>query len=147
MEQEIYAGDSSNVKNRVRQHCNSNIEASSFREHIAKEKGYEIIKTKRHGGSTRKRLQGLNCEISISSSIKGMELRYLICSSISEAKEFQWYVIYRLNPLLNIKRKAWNINNEMHYQFLFNLLINSPRISYEQINRILPGPGVYIFYR
>lgn len=147
MKQEIYIGDSSKVHERIRQHCNSNIEASSFREHVAKEYGFEIIKVKRPGGSIKKRLQDSNYEIHISSSIKGMEFRYLICSSISEAKEFQWYVIDRLNPLLNNKRKTWNINNEIRFRFLFNLLIISPIISYEQINSVLPGPGVYIFYR
>ena len=147
----IYVGDArQDVINRIRtNHCNGNVEASSFRRHVAEAKGYKIKLSKRAKGSTKKRIDLPNQktgEIVISNYIRSGEWRYVICSSYKEAHDFQWFVIAQLNPLLNKICKPWNAKNLHRYQFLLNHLLNSTAFSCNKLCGKPSGPGVYAFY-
>jgi len=148
----IYVGDSGDVVRRIQaDHCgnNTNIEASSLRERLADHVGYQISKTKRPGGSTRKRLDLPEPRIGeqlISSYVRSGVWKFVICSSAREAKEFQWYAIEQLKPLLNIKCKSWKMENTERYKSLLATLLSSPSLRYAQLDGTYSGPGVYVLY-
>jgi len=147
----IYVGDSKNVINRIRtNHCRGNVEGSKLREQVAMKMGFEIKKTKRCSGSQRKRIDIPIPKIgeeSVSDYICSGEWRYVICKSYDEAHDFQWYVIERLKPCLNIESRSWKSENLQRYQALMDKLTKSPLLRYDQIFGIpISGPGVYILY-
>jgi len=148
----IYVGDSKDVIRRIRDnHCGNgtNVEASALRERVAENMGYRISKTRRASGSTKKRLDLPNPQMGeqeISAYIKSGIWRFAICNSAAEAKDFQWYVIEQLKPLLNIERKPWNKQFLEGYKGLSAKLTTSPARTLNQLNAIKSGPGVYVLY-
>lgn len=146
----IYVGDAGNLIGRVRsQHCSGNVEGSALRRHVALRKGYRLIATKRMSGSTRVRLDLPNPrdgERDISSYIRSGKWRYCLCDSPTEASDFQWYVIEKLNPLLNVKRLSWNQNSRGKYESLLKKLIASREFTCDELKNQPTGPGVYVLY-
>jgi len=145
----IYVGDTHDVLKRIRtNHCRGNVEASAFRRHVAKAKGYKLKSSRRKSGSTKIRIDIPNPRIGekdVSDYIRSGMWRCVICDSYAEAHDFQWYVIDLLNPLLNKERKPWNRRNEQRYQELFDKLTNSPRLKCNHLSGVQSGPGVYVF--
>jgi len=148
----IYVGDTGDVVRRIQaDHCgdNTNVEASSLRERLADNVGYQVSKTKRPSGSIRKRLDLPEPHIGeqlISSYTKSGVWKFVICSSAREAKDFQWYVIEGLKPLLNIKHRPWKTENVERYRSLLASLLSSPSLRYDQLDGAHSGPGVYVLY-
>ena len=146
----IYVGESGDVLRRIQtNHCSGNVEASAFRKHVAAAMGYKIKKTKRVSGPTRVRIDLPNPRVgedSVSNYIRSGEWRYVICNSHNEAKDFQWYVIDQLGPLLNRDRRPWSEKNLQRYQFLLAELRSSPAMNCGQFGGMRSGPGVYVFY-
>ncbi len=146
----IYVGDSRDVIRRIRtNHCRGNIEASALRRHVAEAKGYRIKSAKRTSGSTRVRIDlpdPHTGEMDVKDYIRSGEWKYIICDSEYEAKNFQWYVIDQLKPLLNKNCNPWNIGNLKRYQDLLSQLTNSPALNYDELKGMQSGPGVYVLY-
>jgi len=146
----IYVGDAGNVIDRVRsQHCSGNVEGSALRRHVALRKGYRLISTKRRSGSTKVRLDLPNSregEKDISRYIRSGKWRYCLCDSPTEAIDFQWYVIEKLNPLLNVERRSWNQNFQGKYETLLKKLIASREFTCDELKIHPTGPGVYVLY-
>ena len=146
----IYIGDSKNVINRIRtNHCSGNVEGSAFRKLVAEYMGFTFNKTKRKSGSTRTRIdlpQPKLGETTITRYIRSGNWRYLICDSIDEAQDFQWYAIDKLNPLLNRNRKNWNVDNESRYSSMLSALIKTKVFTCEGLEKVKTGPGVYVFF-
>lgn len=146
----IYVGDSENVINRVlTNHCRSNISGSALRKHVAQAMGYEIKSTRRPQRSTRVQINLANPregETHVSNYIRSGEWRYIICDSCKEARDFQWYIIEQLKPVLNKDYQPWDHNNLQRYQVLLTQLTNSSALSCTELRGMESGPGVYILY-
>lgn len=145
----VYVGDSGNVSKRIRRnHCGGNVEASALRRHVAERKGFPIKKTRRPSGSRRVRLDLPDPkagEEEISAYLRSGMWKLVICDSPEEARDFQWYVIEALNPLLNVDRQPWNTDRGARYQSLLAELTGFPCRSYRDLETE-SGPGVYVFY-
>ena len=146
----IYVGDAHNVVNRVVfNHCRGNVEASALRRHVAEEMGYKLKRTKRPSGSTKVRIDlpdPQTGERKISTYIQTGKWKYVICESYHEAHDFQWYVIEKLNPLLNREREQWNKEKSGKYLLLLQKLSNSQLLECKHLYGQATGPGVYVFY-
>ena len=147
----IYVGDSKDVLKRIKtDHCRGNVEASALRRHIAEALGYRLRHQKRPSGSTRTRIdlpdpkQG---EKRVSNYIQTGRWRVILCPTYETAKDFQWYAIEKLNPLLNRDRKTYQENRTAMYQQLLQELIESPLLGCTSIDpETRSGPGVYALY-
>lgn len=146
----IYAGDARDIVKRIRSdHCRGNVEASALRKHIAEYRRYPIKKTRRTSGSYRVRLDLPDPkagEQNISAYLRCGVWKYVLCDSYEEAKDFQWYVIDALNPLLNVQHKPWNRDNLARYQTLLAELTSATARNYEQLRNTASGPGVYVLF-
>ena len=146
----IYVGDSKNVINRVKtNHCAGNVEGSAFRKLIAEYMGYSFIKTRRKSGSTRTRIdlpQPKLGETAITKYIRSGYWRYFVCDSIADSQDFQWFAIDKLNPLLNLNRRNWNVDNESRYNSMLSVLTKSKAYTCEGLQKLRTGPGVYVFF-
>jgi len=146
----IYAGDGSNIRTRIKtNHCNPNVEGSALRQHVATELGYELSRQKRPSGSTRIRINSINPDIdeqNVSTYVRTGSWRYVVCDSAKEALDFQWFVIEKLEPLLNKKKKKWNANNLIRYEHLFSELMECPLTPFQALDNIPTEPGVYVLY-
>lgn len=146
----VYVGDAGDVINRIRsQHCSGNVEASALRRHLAQKKGYRLVSTKRLSGITRLRIDLPNPregENEISVYIRSGRWRYCLCDSPAEATDFQWYVIEKLNPLLNVERRPWNQKAKPKYEALLDRLLASREFSCDGVKSRPTGPGVYVLY-
>lgn len=146
----IYVGDSKNLIPRIRtNHCSGNVEGSALRRHVAKEKGYRIKSTKRASGKKRVRIDlpnPLEGEKDVSNYIRSGKWKYVICNSDAEAKDFQWYAIEQLEPLLNKDRRQWDHNKLQRYKELVVKLTESKALDCGQLRKKQSGPGVYILY-
>jgi len=147
----IYVGDACDVVRRIlTNHCSGNVEGSAFRKYVAEAMGFKIKKEKRPSGSTRVRIdlpdpkQG---EAKVTQYIRSGKWKIVFCDSYNEAHDFQWYVIDRLNPVLNREREVWNRTKKERYEKLFAQLENSEYKSCVEIRKTTPvGPGVYAFF-
>lgn len=147
----VYTGDASNITNRVRKnHCGGNVEGSALRQHVANAIGYQLSREKRlTSKSVRIRVDLPDPKVgekAISQYIKSGYWRFVICDSEIEAQDFQWYVIETIKPIFNINQGTWKRQNIVRYEALFQQLIKSEEILFNQINNRPTGPGVYIFY-
>ncbi|NVM56112.1 MAG: hypothetical protein HWN66_20615 [Candidatus Helarchaeota archaeon] len=147
----IYIGDSANVIPRIkREHCSGNVEASALRKHVAREMGYKIRKEKRTtSNSYRTRIDLPDPRVGeqqISNYIQSGHWKYVLCKSTDEARDFQWYAIHKLNPLLNKDRKPWNSTKSERYQFLLEQLSKSVPRNCSELRRLDSGPGIYVLY-
>jgi len=146
----VYVGDSRDVVKRIlTNHCSGNVEASALRRYIAEAKGYKIKSTKRSSGSTKVRIDlpsPRTGEMNVSNYIRSGNWRYVLCDSYSEANDFQWYAIEKLNPFLNRDRKPWDHGKIMRYQTLLSRLTNSMGLNCDELKGIQSGPGVYVLY-
>lgn len=144
----IYVGDAADVVKRIRsQHCSGNVEGSACRRHVAQKKGYRLISTKRPSGTTRVRLNlptPREGEEQVSIYIRAGKWRYCLCETPVEANDFQWYVIEKLNSLLNVTRKGWEPKAKTRYEILMQNLISSREFSYDELRYQPTGPGVYV---
>ena len=138
-----YVGDSKNLRSRVRQHCNGNIESSALRKTIAKEMGFEIIKSIRPSGSRKISLKSDHYEQVVSDYIQSGNWRVITCPSGEYAREFQWYAIDLLRPHLNKYMQFWNTGSEDEFANLLVLLQNSSIIPFASTLEIAKLPGVY----
>lgn len=144
----IYVGDSRDVVKRIlTNHCKGNVEASVLRKHVAEAMGYTFRRTKRPSGSIRVRIVLPNPKVGedrVSDYICTGKWKYVICKSYGEAHDFQWYVIDRLNPVINKERRTWDFRNIKRYEQLLSQLINCPVLDWWQLQNKRSGPGVYI---
>ena len=130
-----YIGDSSKIKNRVRQHCIGNVESSALRKTIAEEK--------RPSGSRKKTVKPLSAEKLISDYIQSGNWKVISCQTVEEARDFQWYGIDKMRPPLNKYMQFWGLNNESTYQALLNEMLDSEFIEFASTPNITREPGVY----
>jgi hypothetical protein len=72
--------------------------------------------------------------------------KFVICDSAQEARDLQWYVIEQLKPLLNVKRKQWQMEKAERYRSLLASLLSSQGLRYDQLDKAQSGPGVYVLY-
>jgi len=146
----IYVGESKDVVNRIRSdHCSGNVEGSALRKYIAIEKGYTLNKTKRQRGCTRIRLNlpdlGIG-EQAISDYLRSGIWKLVFCSTKEEARDFQFYVIEKLRPLLNKNLRNWNGQQHARYAKLLTELTNSIGYRYSELPGQTKSPGVYVLY-
>jgi len=146
----IYVGDSGDVVKRIRtNHCSGNVEGSALRKRVAEHMGYTLNVTKRPRGSSRIRLNLPDPRVgeqTISKYIRSGLWKFAICMSPEEAKDFQWYVIDKLNPMLNEDRRIWVSHQERRYVKLLTVLTESPHYTYNDLAGQKTGPGVYVLY-
>jgi len=146
----IYAGHSSNVVKRIRtNHCSGNVEASVLRLRIAQEKGYNIVSTRRPSDSVRKRIDlpdPSEGEAEVSRYIRSGRWKYVLCDSDEEARDFEWYVIEHVRPLLNVEGRQWREPNTTRYQVLLEELQRSEGLSCQELRGKPTGPGVYVLH-
>ena len=83
-------------------------------------------------------------EEQVSIYIRAGKWRYCLCETPVEANDFQWYVIEKLNPLLNVTRKGWEPKAKTRYEILMQNLISSREFSYDELRYQPTGPGVYV---
>jgi len=144
----VYVGDASDVVKRISEnHCKGNVEASALRRHIAEAMGYKFKRVRRPSGSVRIRIDiadPKSGEERVSNYICSGKWKYVICESYGEAHDFQWYVIDKLNPLMNKDRRPWNHISVKRYGDIFSHLINCPPLSWKQLQNRRSGPGVYV---
>jgi hypothetical protein len=151
MKMNIYIGDGSKIKTRIRnQHCSGNVEGSSLRKHVAKNIGYNLSTTTREKGSAKTRLDLIDPsfgENHITEYMRSGKWKFVNCNPGPEAKDFQFFAIQKINPstLLNINNGAWDIKNRDRYEELFKILIDCPPLSYDETKVIPNLPGVYLF--
>lgn len=143
----IYIGDGNNIQNRIlNQHCKGNVEGSALRQHVATEMGYELARQRRPSGSIKIRIDlpvPSIGEINVSTYIQSGLWQYAICNGAQEAKNFQWYAIEQLMPILNVNQGNWDINNLTRYQQLLLQLQNCHLTSFAQLVTI---PQIYSVY-
>jgi len=148
----MYVGDArQNVISRIlTNHCRGNVEGSALRLTVAEKMGFPIKRTKRPSGrSTKVRIDIPDPKVGegkVTGYIRSGKWKYVICDSNEEAKDFQWYLIDRLDPFLNKDRKPWSRERLQRYQYLINILEASPFISYKLLRSMKSGPGVYVLY-
>ena len=147
----IYIGDGSKIKNRIRnQHCAGNVEGSSLRKHIALSMGFQLVKEQRENGTWRTRIGVPNPNVGeqqITNYMQTGKWKFIICPSGISAKDFQFYAIQHIvpNPLLNINQGAWDANMLKTYQNLLTQLENCQAHNYNQTLLIPNESGVYLF--
>lgn len=138
----IYIGDSGRVAGRAgSDHCGGNVEGSAFRRHTAQAMNFSV---ERLGGYQITHPE--NGEDIVSAYIRSGCWHCLPCSDADEAEGFQFYLIQRLTPLLNVDHGDWLRGNEAHYQDLYNQWIHAPCLKCADQNRMPTGPGIYAFY-
>jgi len=145
----IYVGDSKNIVNRIRaNHCSGNVESSAMRRHIAEAKGYTFKRSRRTGGAMRVRIDLPNPregEADVSRYIRSGRWKYVICDSDDEARDFQWYAIDHLRPILNKDGRSWKKENVSRFEKLLRALEGAEALSCDQLKGRQSGPGVYVF--
>jgi hypothetical protein len=57
-----------------------------------------------------------------------------------------WYAIEKLNPLLNVERRAWNQDSQGKYEGLLRKLVASRDFTCDDLKMQPTGPGIYILY-
>ncbi|MGD0917468.1 MAG: hypothetical protein ABSB22_13525 [Thermodesulfobacteriota bacterium] len=65
---------------------------------------------------------------------------------VIRAGVFQWYVIEKLNPLLNMERRSWNQASQVKYESLPKKVIASREFTCHELKNQPKGPGVYALY-
>lgn len=138
-----YVGDSKGLKSRVRQHCTGNVESSALRKTIAKAMGFTITSTKRPSGSKKIGVEPSSAEQSISEYIHSGVWKVMTCASADEAREFQWYAIDKLRPVLNKYMQFWDTKNENVYASLLDNLLDSIDYEFASTLQLPHEPGVY----
>jgi hypothetical protein len=142
----IYAGDAKDVVKRIRSnHCSGNVEASALRRSIASLRGYALSSAIRPSGTRRVRINS-RYEEKISCYVSAGRWKFVICHSVVEAHDFQWYVIEALKPLLNKNRRAWNGPAAQRYADLLAEIERSGELESSELVKARSGPGVYVFY-
>ena len=146
----IHVGDSGDVVGRIRtNHCSGNVEGSALRKHIARAKGCRLRSTKRPSGSTKRRLDlpdPAAGEQEITQYVRAGRWKYAICSSPQEARDFQWYLINHIRPILNFITRDCNHSNRGRYQELLAAIEHAEALTHDQLKGKRTGPGVYILY-
>jgi len=147
----IYIGDGSKIKNRIRnQHCSGNVEGSSLRKHIAQAMDFTLTNQRRVNGSWRVRINLPNTiagEQQITNYLRTGVWKFVVCPPEIDAKDFQFYAIQNINPtpILNINQGMWQVNMQATYQVMLNELSNCPVHNYAQTANIPNEYGVYLF--
>ncbi|MEM2960956.1 MAG: hypothetical protein QXU67_05065 [Candidatus Bathyarchaeia archaeon] len=150
----IYVGDSNDVVSRILiNHCSGNVEGSALRKAVAEAMGYGLRSAKRPSGSIKVRIDLPNSkegEAKVSGYIRSGTWKYIICQSLEEAQDFQWYVIDQLRPLLNRNRRPWDNKDSQRYRSIIEQLKHSSEISCYDLRKgqavAKTGPGVYVLY-
>jgi hypothetical protein len=82
-------------------------------------------------------------EQQVSAYIRARFWRYVICQSADEARDFQWFVIERLEPFLNRAADQWNAANLNRYLQLWDQLWANPIVQCGG-HKFPASPGVYV---
>jgi hypothetical protein len=132
-------------------HSSGNVEGLALRQHVATRLGYRLSTSRRTKGkrSTKILLDLPNPkdgESAITAYIRSGRWRFVTCESPSEAKDFQWYVIDKLSPALNVTRRPWREKMHSRYVELFSSLIAASLYTYQAFPRGVSVPGVYVLY-
>jgi hypothetical protein len=85
-------------------------------------------------------------EQDISDYLRNGVWKFVICDSLRESRDFQWYVIDVLKPLLNVLHKTWNRENLVRYKALLAELMSAPGKNCEQLKNTASGSGVYMLF-
>lgn len=145
-----YVGDASDLRKRIlTNHIRGNVEGSVLRSHVAVTLGFEISRTKRASGSTRSLIDSddpKRDEATVSDYIRSGKWRVVPCSTYSDAQELQWFLIDRLSPRLNKRRKPWDESRAGDFERLWALARSARSYSYEDLRHLPSRPGVYAFY-
>ena len=145
----IYVGDAKDVVQRIRSnHCSGNVEGSALRKAIASLRGYALSSTKRPTGTQKIRIdstKSLGDEEVLSSYLASGFWKYVMCDSPEESRDFQWYVIEALTPVLNFRRQIWNSAATERYISLLRQLEQCTPLKCAALAKTKSGPGVYVF--
>ena len=144
----IYIGESNNVKRRIiNNHCFGNVDISALRRNIAKEFGYEIQKEKNSKGESVYFLIKSNYELEITKYIISGFWKIIILDKKEIAKDFQYFLINKLKPLLNKEKKNYDINKKDYYESLLKELEKQRCLSCDDVlnHKNLCKPGIYVF--
>ena len=149
-----YVGDSKKLRNRIRQHCKGNVEGSTLRKTIAENMGFEIQRTKREKGTTKKSVTPIQ-KSSIDEYIQSGKWRWMPCPE-ELYHEFQNYLISELKPQLNKKLNdppvpldwddGWNDAFEQHMRIILSPDVGQYEVIYSDLATIDNVPGVYLFF-
>lgn len=147
----IYVGDSKHVAKRIaRDHCSGNVEGSALRRHVARNLGFEIIREKRTSGTSKYRINSIDPkedERIVSEYIRQGLWQVICLNDAVDVRDFQHYVIEKLNPLLNIEARKWNKHKSAEYSNLLEKLIASNASTWKEIRDQGDNyPGVYILH-
>jgi len=104
--------------------------------------GFEIIKEKRPSGSSKLSIDS-DAERIVSNYIQTGKWRVVICSSVEEARDFQWYVIDKTRPTLNKYMQFWKTNSEDRYANLLDTLLDSAPVEFNYTLEVSTESGVY----
>jgi len=138
----VYVGDSKRLRTRIRQHCKGNVESSALRKTIAMKMGFDIIKKKRPSGSNKLSIDS-DAERIVSNYIQTGKWKVVICSSVEEARDFQWYAIDKTRPPLNKYMQFWKTNSQNRYANLFDTLLDSAPVDFDYTLEVSVECGVY----
>ena len=149
-----YVGDSIKLRNRIRQHCTGNVEGSTLRKTIAENMGFEIQRTKRETGTTKKSVTPAQ-KLSIDEYVQSGKWRWMPCP-VQLYHEFQNYLISELKPPLNKELgdpplpldwdEGWNDEFKQHMRIILSPDVSQYEVIFVDLGRIENVPGVYLFF-
>ncbi len=143
----VYVGESGRVKYRIlNNHCFGNVDVSALRRSIAKYVfKYEVRKEKCNNKNAKFLINPLY-ELEITKYVLSGFWKVIFIDDRKEAKDFQYFLINKLKPLLNRMGGIYDTSNEKIYKKWFESLENAPLLSYKEILELECGTGVYVFY-
>jgi len=128
----VYVGDARDVVERVSQnHCVGNVEVSALRKYVAEALGFRDPK---------------KGEAAVSEYIHGGWWLFIVLPSYEDAHDFQWYVIEKLDPILNRTPKPYARARVKVYEDWLSKLEESRPWICQDIGDAESGSGVYVLY-
>jgi hypothetical protein len=145
---DTYIGDSKSIRRRLTsEHCRGNINGSALRRHVATALGYQLSRVRRDSGKLKWKVDTENPRLAeqiISQYIRSGVWKHVVCQNADEAKDFQYYAIQSVNPLLNIDHGHWDGAQFQRYQQLLTELLASDEVTFQNLNTLPRSPGVYL---
>ena len=119
----MYAGYSSNLRQRMSYHRNGNTTNSSLCQKFAS-----------------------LADIDALGYIRDCRFRYVVCASALEAEAVEAYTIEQLDPRLNTRRPTYPIELQPQVELRYSELLTAPLYGDIEFNLVPPRPGVYLYY-
>jgi hypothetical protein len=148
----LYVGDSKNIASRIKtRHCSGNVKKSALRRHVADKIGFEVVKKPKISRFGREYQEiyisapnRREAEKQVSAYIATGRWKFVECTSKDEAEDFQYYVIEKIIPVLNVLRYDYDHKNIDRYKELLKRLNSCPWT--DKKGGLFPcTPGVYVF--